>query len=141
MGTSQIPGSSNPVCPLSGNRAKLFGGLKVELPSWLFSFTFSLSHLFFLLILFLSFCLAFVHRVHFYGKGLGKTFRIYRISWIEDLQVQDLHWNFWVNFIVSFSMAYLTKSCSFRLFLPAQVWCQISLWLFKLMAVSCVQSL
>ena len=57
--------------------------LKVELPFLTFFF-----HLFpippvFLLILFLSFCLAFVHRVHFYGKGLGKTVRIIELAGLK----------------------------------------------------------
>ena len=48
----------------------------MELLPGLFSFTFSLPPFFICSFFFLSFCLAFVRRVHFYGKGLGKTLRI-----------------------------------------------------------------
>ena len=41
------------LCGLTGNRAKHFLGLIVELLPWLFSFTFSLSHLLFSLIFFI----------------------------------------------------------------------------------------
>ena len=68
------------LCGLTGDRAKHFLGLIVELLPWLFSFTFSLSHLLFLLI-FSYF--SFVHGVHFYGKGLGKTFRITELAGLK----------------------------------------------------------
>ena len=69
-------------CGLTGNRAKHFLGL-----NWTCFLGFFLSPFpspsFFLLVLFFSLCLAFVYGVHFYGKGLGKTFRIMELAGLK----------------------------------------------------------
>ena len=82
MGTSQIPGSSNPV-RANWKQSKTFWGFKSGAAFLTFFFHLFPFPPFFLLILFLSFCLAFVHRVHFYGKGLGKTFRIIELAGLK----------------------------------------------------------
>ena len=82
MGTSQIPGSSNPV-RANWKQSKTFWGFKSGAAFLTFFFHLFPFPPFFLLILFLSFSLAFVHRVHFYGKGLGKTFRIIELAGLQ----------------------------------------------------------
>ena len=79
MGTAQIPGSSNPV-RANWRQSKTFFGFNSGAASLTFFFHLFPFPPFFLLILFLSFSLAFVHRVHFYGKVLGKTFRIIELA-------------------------------------------------------------
>ena len=112
-----------------------FGFIKVELLPGLFSFTFSLPPFFICSFFFLSFCLAFVRRVHFYGKGLGKTLRIIELPRLK-IFIETFG-----STLCQFSPACLTESYSFRLFLPAQVWHQSCLWLFQLMASWVVQSM
>jgi len=82
MGTAQIPDSSNPV-RANWKQSKTFLGFKSGAASLTFSFTFSLCHLFFCSFFFLSLCLAFVQRIHFYGKGLGKAFRIIELAGLK----------------------------------------------------------
>ena len=87
MGTSQIPGSSNPV-RANWKQSKTFWGFKSGAAFLTFFFHLFPFPPFFLLILFLSFSLAFVHRVHFYGKGLGKTFRIIELAGLKIVKLK-----------------------------------------------------
>ena len=80
MGTAQIPGSSNPV-RANWKQSKTFFGFNSGAASLTFFF-----HLFpfppFVFAHFFSY-FSLVRGVHFYGKGLGKTFRITELAGLK----------------------------------------------------------